>query len=291
MFLFILYIIITVILTYILLYLINIGVKLLKILVCIKQVIDPEIPASAFRINVDSKKVEETVGILPVINGFCENAVEAALRIKDVSEANVTILSIGNKFVTEVVKKPLSMGADQLILIEGSEFEDLDPIATVYVLKSAIEKIGNFDLILCGRQASDWDNALVPLGLSEMLNLPCITIAQKIEVIDQGLIVQKTLSNGYEIIESSLPALVTVTNELGDPRYPNLKGIMAASRKIPTIWNAKDLDIDLENLKPKLKLIDLKIPISDKKCEIIKGDDDEDTGRKLAIRLREAKLI
>ena len=264
---------------------------MLHILVCIKQVIDPEMPASAFSINDNSKKVEEPAGIPPVINGFCENAVEAALRIKDVNEANITILSIGNKFITDVVKKPLSMGADQLILIEGSEFEDLDPIATVYVLKTAIEKIGNFDLILCGRQASDWDNALVPLGLSEMLDLPCITIAQKIEVVDQGLIVQRTLSNGYEIIESSLPALVTVTNELGDPRYPNLKGIMAASRIIPRIWNSKDLDLDLETLIPKLKLIDLKIPITDKQCEIIEGSDDEETGRNLAVKLREAKLI
>ena len=159
------------------------------------------------------------------------------------------------------------------------------------VLRAAIQKLGSFDLILCGRQASDWDNALVPLGLSEMLDFPCITIGQKIEIVDQGLIVQRTLSNGYEIVESSLPALVTVTNELGDPRYPNLKGIMAASRKIPTIWNSKDLDLDLETLIPKLKLIDLKIPITDKQCEIIEGGDDEETGRNLALKLREAKLI
>ena len=264
---------------------------MLNILVCIKQVIDPEMPSSAFSINTSSKKVEEPDGIPPVINGFCENAVEAALRIKDVSDANITILSIGNKFVTEVMKKPLSMGADELILIEGPEFENLDPLSTVNVLRAAIQKLGSFDLILCGRQASDWDNALVPLGLSEMLDFPCITIGQKIEIVDQGLIVQRTLSNGYEIVESSLPALVTVTNELGDPRYPNLKGIMAASRKIPTIWNSKDLDLDLETLIPKLKLIDLKIPITDKQCEIIQGDDDEETGRNLAVKLREAKLI
>ena len=146
-------------------------------------------------------------------------------------------------------------------------------------------------MILCGRQASDWDNALVPLGLSEMLDVPCITIAQKVEIIDQGVIVQRALSNGYEVIESSLPALVTVTNELGDPRYPNLKGIMSASRKIPTIWNSNDLNFDLESLTAKLKLIDLQIPITDKQCEIIKGDDDQEIGRNLAIKLREAKLI
>jgi len=264
---------------------------LLNILVCIKQVIDPEMPASAFNINTSSKKVEEPEGIPPVINGFCENAVEAALRIKDNNDASITILSIGNKFVTEVMKKPLSMGADNLILIDDPKFENLDAVSTAHVLKAAIKKIGNFDLILCGRQASDWDNALVPLGLSEMLDVPCITIAQKVEIIDQGVIVQRALSNGYEVIESSLPALVTVTNELGDPRYPNLKGIMSASRKIPTIWNSNDLNFDLESLTAKLKLIDLQIPITDKQCEIIKGDDDQEIGRNLAIKLREAKLI
>lgn len=263
----------------------------INIIVCVKQVMDPETPASAFRIDSDGKKVVPAPGIPPVVNGFDENAVEAALRIKDSVGGSITILSLGNNFVMDVMKKPLSMGADQMILVQDEAVEDLDAYATAYALTEAIKKAGEFDLILCGRQASDWDNAHVPLGIAEMLGLPCITLAQKVEVSDNGLMVHRTLSDGYEVIEAALPAVVTVSNELGEPRYPTLRGIMSASRKTPTTMTAADLGLDATNLAPRLQLIELYIPVSDKQVEIIEGDDDADAGRKLALRLREEKLI
>ena len=263
----------------------------LNIVVCAKQVMDPETPASAFRIDAEAKRVVPAPGIPPVVNGFDENAVEAALRIKDGGEANITVVSVGNDFVMDVMKKPLSMGADQLVLVQDEAVEDLDSFATALVLAEAIRKVGEFDLILCGRQASDWDNACVALGVAEMLDLPCITVAQKVEVVDDGLVVQRTLTDGYEVVEAPLPALVTVSNELGEPRYPTLRGIMTASRKAPTVWTAADLDLDAARLAPKLRLSDLYIPQAEKECEFIEGEDDADAGRKLALRLREAKLI
>ena len=262
-----------------------------NIIVCVKQVMDPETPASAFRIDSDAKKVVPAPGIPPVVNGFDENAVEAALRIKDSVGGNITILSLGNNFVMDVMKKPLSMGADQMTLIQDEAVENLDAFATAYALSEAIKKVGEFDLILCGRQASDWDNAHVPLGIAEMLGLPCITLAQKVEVGDSGLTVHRTLSDGYEVVEAALPAVVTVSNELGEPRYPTLRGIMSASRKTPTTMTAADLGLDATKLAAKLLLIELFIPVSDKQVEIIEGDDEADAGRKLALRLREEKLI
>ena len=151
----------------------------MNIIVCVKQVLDPEMPASAFKVDPGTKRVVESQGTPPVLNGFDENAVEAALRIKDAVGANVTALSMGRSFVMDVVKKPLSMGADDLVLLEDDAFHDLDSYATATVLSAAIRKIGDFDLILAGRQASDWDNAQVPLGVAEMLDLPCLTVAQK----------------------------------------------------------------------------------------------------------------
>ncbi|MCH8206920.1 MAG: electron transfer flavoprotein subunit beta/FixA family protein [Chloroflexi bacterium] len=263
----------------------------MNIVVCAKQVVDPETPASAFRIDAEAKRVVPAPGIPPVVNGFDENAVEAALRIKDSGEANITVVCVGNNFVMDVMKKPLSMGADQLVLVQDEAVEDLDAFATAYVLTEAIKKLGEFDLILCGRQASDWDNASVPLGVAEMMDLPCITVAQKVESVDGGLVVQRAITDGYEVVEAPLPALVTVSNELGEPRYPTLRGIMTASRKAPTVWTAADLDLDAARLAPKLRLIDLFIPTVDKECEFVEGDDDADAGRKLALRLREAKLI
>ena len=263
----------------------------MNIIVCVKQVLDPEMPASAFKVDLETKRVVESQGTPPVLNGFDENAVEAALRIKDAVGANVTALSMGRSFVMDVVKKPLSMGADELVLLQDDSFHDLDSYATATVLSEAIRKIGDYDLILAGRQASDWDNAQVPLGIAEMLDLPCLTVAQKVDVTDGTVSVQQVVPDGYRELEASLPALVTVTNELGEPRYATLRGIMAAGRKTPTVWNADDLGIDPSSLAPKVTITDLYVPETDRSVEIIEGEDDADAGRKLALKLREDKLI
>ena len=264
----------------------------INIIVCVKQVMDPETPASAFNIDSDAKRVVPAPGIPPVVNGFDENAVEAALRLKDNGDAaKITVISIGSGFVMDVMKKPLSMGADELVLIDDEALDDLDAFATATVLTEAIKKVGEYDLVLCGRQASDWDQAHVPLGVAEMLGLPCVTLAQSIEVADDGIVVQRALTDGYEVVEAPLPALVTVTNELGEPRYPTLRGIMQASRKQPTSWSTADVGLDDGALKPKLTLSELYMPVSDNQVEVIEGEDDADAGRKLALRLREEKLI
>ena len=262
-----------------------------NIIVCAKQVMDPETPASAFRVDPETNRVVPAPGIPPVVNGFDENAVEAALRIKESGDANISVLSLGNNFVMDVMKKPLSMGADQLYLLQDEAMDGLDAFGTAYALSEAIKKIGEYDLILCGRQASDWDNAHVPMGIAEMLGIPCITLAQKVEVKDGSLVVERSLSDGYQVIEAQLPAVVTVSNELGEPRYPTLRGIMGASRKTPTVWSADEVGLDESSLAPKLKITELFIPVSDKQCEFIEGEDDADAGRNLALRLREEKLI
>ena len=262
-----------------------------NIIVCAKQVMDPETPASAFRVDPETNRVVPAPGIPPVVNGFDENAVEAALRIKESGDANISVLSLGNNFVMDVMKKPLSMGADQLYLLQDDAMDGLDAFGTAYALSEAIKKIGEYDLILCGRQASDWDNAHVPMGIAEMLGIPCITLAQKVEVKDGSLVVERSLSDGYQVIEAQLPAVVTVSNELGEPRYPTLRGIMQASRKTPTVWSADEVGLDESSLAPKLKITELFIPVSDQQCEFIEGEDDADAGRNLALRLREEKLI
>ena len=264
----------------------------LKIVVCAKQVVDPETPASAFRIDQDSKRVVPAAGIPPVVNGFDENAVEAALQLKESVGANVIVVSVGSGFVMDVMKKPLSMGADELVLVDDPLVTDLDAFGTAVALAEAIRKVGDFDLVLCGRQASDWDNAMVPLGVAELLGLPCVTLAQKIEARDaEGITVHRALTDGYEVVDARLPALVTVSNELGEPRYPTLRGIMTAGRKSPTVWSASDLGLYESALTPKLTLDDLFIPTSDRQCELIEGEDDDDAGRNLALKLRDARLI
>jgi electron transfer flavoprotein beta subunit len=200
------------------------------------------------------------------------------------------VISVGRSFVTDVITKPLAMGADDLVLLQDDALGAADSFTTASVLAAAIAKIGNFDLVLCGRQASDWDNAQVPLGLAELLGVACLTIAKKVEVVNGSVRVHRVTSDGYEVLEAPLPALVTVTNELGEPRIPTIKGLMDAARKKPTVWGMGDLGLDPSALA-RTEVADLFIPEREKRCELVEGEDEADAGRKLAARLREAKII
>ena len=264
----------------------------LNIIVLIKQVIDPDIPTAEFKIIDGTSEVTTPLNIPPVINGFDENALEAALRIKDSQDATVTALSLGKNFSMDVVKKALSMGADTLILIEDIHARsDFDSSITARIVSTAIKKAGNFDLILAGRQASDWDNAQVPQIISEHLNLPCITLAKSIDINNNNATVERQLPDGTEIVQTSLPVMVTVSNELGQPRYPTLRGIMSAARREPTLWTLEDLGLSESTLTSRLQLAALYIPTSSTACEIMTGKDAATAGRNLALRLREENLI
>ena len=265
----------------------------LHIIVTAKQVMDPESPASAYRVDREAKRVVPTAQIHPVINGFDENGLEAALRIKDAGEdVKVTVLSIGPAFVMDVMKKALSMGTDEMVLVQDDTLVDIsDSMVTAKVLASAIRKIGDFDLIIAGRQASDWDNAQVPLILAEMLGLPCIAITRKVEEKQSEGVCEHIIDSGYQVVSAPLPAVVTVSNELGEPRYPNIRNIMAAARKSPTIWSLADIGLSESDLAPKLQILDLYVPEKQSQVEFIEGENEEDAGRKLALKLREAKLI
>ena len=263
----------------------------MNIIVCAKQVLDPETPVSGFVIDEDSISLGSRLGNPPVLNGFDENAVEAALRIKDSNNAEVTVISIGNNFVMDVMKKPISMGADNLVLVQGSELENLDAYSTAHVLASAIKNIGLPNLIICGRQASDWDNSQVPLILAELLDYACLTLAQGITLESNTIKVERVIPDGYQVLESQLPALVTVSNELGEPRYPTLRGIMNAGKKDPQILSYSDLDVRLDEYKNNFITTKLSIPESQQDCEFVQGSDDEESGRLLAMKLREAGLI
>ena len=266
----------------------------MNMVVCVKQVIDPEAPPASFKIDPSVNKVVSPPGVSPVISPFDEQAVEAALRIKDAQGGKITILSLGTNLLREVIKKPLSMGADELILLEDDAFAEGDSWSTAYVLAMAIKKIGDYDLIFCGRQAADWDAGQVGSGIAEILGLPSVTVAQKIDVTDGKAKVERVTADGYEIVEVSLPALITVSNELGEPRYPTIRGIMAAKKKEPIIWKPTDIGIDVSQTGAagrRTRLLKLFQPVHEGKCEIIEGESPEDAGANLALKLREAKVL
>lgn len=259
----------------------------MNMIVCVKQVLDPETPAASFKIDPEAKRAVSPKDKPMVINPFDENAVEAALRMKDAKGGKVTVLSMGGESAKDVVKHALAMGADEGVLLVDKAYDDSDSYATAAALAAAIKKIGQFDIIFCGRQEADWDAGQVGSGIAELLGIASVTTIKKIEVSDGKAVVERVVPDGYEVIETTLPLLVTVSNELGEPRYAALKGIMAAAKKQVTRWSSQDIPPS----PARSKLVKLFIPVHEAKCEFITGETPEEAGGKLAQRLREAKLL
>jgi len=250
-------------------------------IVCVKEIPDPETPASAFSID-------------PVAMRAIPQAVEAALRLKDANGGKVTVLSMGAPSAEKVLKHTLSMGADDAFLLNDSSFDGSDSASTAYVLAQAIKKVGEFDLVFCGRQAGDFDAGQVGSGIAEILDIPSVTVAKKIEASDSKARVERVLPDGYEVVEVSLPALITVSSEVGEPRYATLKGIMAAAKKTVPVWNAQELAAEPSKLGAagaRTKMLKLFIPVREAKCEFVEGENEEEAAFKLALKLREIKLI
>jgi electron transfer flavoprotein beta subunit len=266
----------------------------MNMIVCVKQVIDPEAPPASFKIDPKTSKVVPPPGVSPVIDQYAEYAVEAALKVKDALGGKITAISLGTNQLRDIVKKPLAMGADELILLEDEAFDEGDSWSTAYALAMSIKKIGDFDIIFCGREASDWNAGQVGSGIAEILGLPSVTLAKKIDITDGKARVERATDEGYEVIEVSLPVLLTVSNEIGEPRYPTIKGIMAAKKKEPVIWKPADIGVEVAKIGAAgrhTKLLKLFQPVREGKCEIIEGESPEETAVNLALKLREAKIL
>jgi len=265
----------------------------MNIIVCVKQVIDPEAPPSSFKIDAATNKAEMH-GAPPVIDPYAEYAVEAALKLKEAKGGKVTVISLGVNLLREVVKKPLAMGADELILLEDEAYVGGDTLATANALTAAIKKKGSFDLIMCGREASDTNAGQTGPAIAELLGLPCVTLVRKIEVTDSKLKIERVNSVGYDVAEVPLPAVLTVSNEIGQPRYPTIKGIMAAKKLEPVVWKPADIGIDASGTGSagrRLKIRKLFQPVHEGKCDLAAGDTPEEMAVSLANKLREARVL
>ena len=259
----------------------------MNMIVCVREILDPEIPAKAFKVDPEAKRAIKPPDVELVISDYDASALEAALKIKDSLESKIIVISLGAESAKNVIKRCIAMGADEGILLSDRLFNDSDSFATACVLAEAIKKLGDFDLILCGRQEGDWDAGQVGSGIAELLGIPSVTIVGNIEVKDGTALVERVVVDGREIVEVPFPALVTVSSEIGEPRYPSVRRVREASKKeIPT-WNAQDV----APVKPRNKMLSLFIPIRELECEFIVGKTSEEIGSNLALKLREAKAI
>jgi electron transfer flavoprotein beta subunit len=260
-----------------------------RIIVCAKQIPDPEVPFS--NVSVDVEKKEVVVDAPDVISPYDENALEAAIRIKEELGGKITVLSMGRKVSDTVLRKTIAAGADALILIEDPGFERLESHSVAYLLSRAIKKVGEYDLILTGRQAGDWDSGQVGLILAELLSIPSISLARSIKVKDGHVLVEKTVPVGYEVVEAGLPALVTVSNEVGELRYvarSKMLGLLRRPMVIPK-WGMKDLVPEGEMLK-RLQLVELSPPPDmGRACVFIEGSSPEEMAGKLVSVFKELR--
>jgi electron transfer flavoprotein beta subunit len=262
----------------------------MKIIVTVKQVPDPDIPPTHFKVDEAARKVVPPAGVAPVMNGYDANALEAALLLKEKHGGTVTVLTMGGAEARDTLKRAIAMGADSAIHVNDPALVDADSALTATVLAAAIKKTGEFDLILSGRQASDTDAGQVPLGLAELLGLPSVAPAVAIEPAGDGLRVHRMIEDGYQVVEVGLPAVVAVSSEIGEPRYPPLRGIMAAGRAQIPVWTAADLGVDVGSAR-KSAVRRLYVEQREARVDLIEADTPEAAGMALADRLREAKLI
>jgi electron transfer flavoprotein beta subunit len=266
----------------------------MKIVVCIKKIPDPEIPPAKFKLDTKAMRVLPPEGIPPVINPYDEQAVELALRLKKTNGGNVTVLTIDEEASPTIVKHALSMGVDEGYVLADSTFKGSDSFSIAYILGQAIKKIGNVDLILCGRQAADWDEGVVGSLLAETLRYPLVTLAGSIEISEETFKVKRVLLDGYQEFAVPKPAVITVSNEVGKPRLPSGWGIISVSRKEIPVWDASAINADLTLIggdAARKELVKLSVPEIERQCELVDGETTEEAAEKLAEKLLKTGLI
>jgi electron transfer flavoprotein beta subunit len=262
----------------------------MDIVVTVKQVPDPDIPPTHFKIDEAAKRVVPPAGVSPVMNGYDAHALEAALKLKEQLGGKVTVVSLGPDSARDTLKRAIAMGADAAVHVNDPSLNEADSTTTARALAAAIKKIGQFDLVLSGRQASDTDGGQVHLGIAANLGVPAVSPIQKIdEAAADSITVERIVEDGYQRVKIRLPALVGVSSELNEPRYPPLKGIMAAGRAQIPVWTAADLGLD--GLTPRVQLRRLYVETREAKVELIEADSLAEAGAKLADKLREARLV
>ena len=264
----------------------------MHIVVCIKQIIDPEIPSSEFRIDFEARRAVEEQS-KQVLNPYDGNALEVALQLKDRhKETSVTVITVGPESDQKVLRHALAMGCDEAIWLKDDGFDNLDSYGTARVLARGIQTAGLPDIVLCGRQAGDWDMGQVGLRIGEALDIACVSLVYNIEYDDGRLRLRRETDRGAEVVEAGLPLLATITNDQSNqPRYATVKGIMAAKRKEIPIWSAQELELDQAAIAPMVVIDELIVPSYERQVMFIDGQDGPEKAIQLAEHLIKMNLF
>jgi len=261
----------------------------MNVVILIKQV--PEI---------ELVKVDQAAGgvVLPsgpgVVNPFDEFAVEEGLRLKEKHGGKVIVMTVGPQKTDSALRACLALGVDEAIMISDPVFEKSDPQATAKILAAGLKKLGQFDLILAGKQAVDDDSAQVPPAVAANLDLPQVMFVKKIDSIDGGkAVVRRTTEEGYDIVEVALPAVLSVVKEINEPRLPSLKGKMMAKKAPVTKWTAADIGLDGNGVGANSYTKTTKVapPPPRQKGELIEGATPDEIADKLYKKLKDNQVL
>jgi len=246
---------------------------MVKIIVLVKQVFQ----SADLKIDRVTKTLV-TQGVARVISETDKNAIEEALRIKENHGGKVTAISVGPPEAKEALREALAMGADDAYLLTDPSFEGSDAHATASVLAAAVTKIIDYDLILCGAYSEDLFSFQVGPRLAEICNLPQVTYAAKVDLDGNRVTVERDLEDQRQLVECSLPCLITVQREINEPRLPTLMAIMGASKKPLTMWTVADLGLSQEEVGSNGSLVEVlrsTVTAGERKRIMLQGDPKE----------------
>jgi electron transfer flavoprotein beta subunit len=254
-----------------------------NIVVCVKHIPDPNVPP-----EMDGDRLKRT-GVQGVLDPGDEFGVEAALQLKEANGGEVTLISMGPEAAREAVTRGLSMGADKGILISDDALQGADTLVTARVLAEAIKR-NEFDLVIAGVESTDGYTGTMPGTLAEFLGVPQVTFVKRIESLDgSNAKVDRQTATGYHVVESPLPAVMTVTAGVNEPRYASFKGIMAAKKKPLEQLSLGDLGLSGDDVAIKQKVAQI-TPAEERKAGEV-FEDDGTGAAKIADFLKEAKVI
>ena len=268
----------------------------MKIIVCIKQVPDSEAKINAVP-SGDGKGGQISWGESPlVINPFDEFAVEGALQLKEANSGTVTALCIGSESAKEALKHALAMGADEAILVSDASLNALDTQGAARVLAAAVNKISGADIVTFGRQTLDDGSGLTAAQTARVLGWPMLGLVGHIQVeggsasSPQGIKVLRIIEEGRQIVSAKLPAVLSIVQSIGEPRYPSFMGIRKASKANIRVWSLSDLGISAPAaFVSRAELITP--PSREIVCEIIKGESPERIAEALADKILAEKAL
>ncbi len=263
--------------------------------VCIKQILDPEIPPADFRLAPDGQSAAAGTAS-QVISIFDENALEVALQARDAAGGGkITALSLGPASAVDALRKALSMRVDDVILLPEENYPALDARGAARVLAAAIRKLEKVDLVLCGRETGDWHGGLVAGYMAAELDSAYTSLVASAKISGDKLELRRQSEDGWEIVESAVPAVVSVTNDGGNlPRIPKVKDNMLAFRKQVPSWSSDAIGVAADQVKPSasaLAMAKLYVPVVERNCEMIQGENSSEKAQQLVAKLAALQVI